>query len=108
MKKNLFYYLFAVICLVTLFTACSDDDEDTTWQQIPEITNDNVTLKLNDKTPAGATATLDIIDGENAKVTLVNVIYGHESVPVDVTMEKNNDTSILFQGQRIWTLLKRL
>lgn len=98
MKKNLFYYLFAVICLVTLFTACSDDDEDTTWQQIPEITNDNVTLKLNDKTPAGATATLDIIDGENAKVTLVNVIYGHESVPVDVTMEKNNDTSYTFSG----------
>ena len=98
MKKNLFYYLFAVICSVTLFTACSDDDEDTTWQQIPEITNDNVTLKLNDKTPAGATATLDIIDGENAKVTLVNVIYGHESVPVDVTMEKNNDTSYTFSG----------
>lgn len=27
MKKNLFYYLFAVICSVTLFTSCSDDDE---------------------------------------------------------------------------------
>lgn len=23
MKKNLFYYLFAVICSVTLFTSCS-------------------------------------------------------------------------------------
>ena len=27
MKKNLFYYLFAVICTVGLFTSCSDDDE---------------------------------------------------------------------------------
>ena len=27
MKKNLFYYLFAVICSVTLLTSCSDDDE---------------------------------------------------------------------------------
>lgn len=26
MKKNLFYYLFAVLCTVALFTACSDDD----------------------------------------------------------------------------------
>ena len=27
MKKNLFYYLFTVICSVTLFTSCSDDDD---------------------------------------------------------------------------------
>lgn len=27
MKKSLFYYLFAVLCSVTLFTSCSDDDE---------------------------------------------------------------------------------
>ncbi|MDC2615784.1 MULTISPECIES: PCMD domain-containing protein [Bacteroides] len=26
MKKNLFYYLFAVLCTVTLVTSCSDDD----------------------------------------------------------------------------------
>lgn len=98
MKKNFFYYLFAVICSVTLFTACSDDDEDTTWQQIPEITNDNVTLKLNNTTLVGATATLDIINGENAKVTLINAIYGHASVPVNVIMEKKNDTSYNFSG----------
>lgn len=30
MKKNLFYYLFAVVCTVCLFTACSDDDDDNT------------------------------------------------------------------------------
>ena len=28
MKKSVFYYLFAVICTVCLFTACSDDDDD--------------------------------------------------------------------------------
>ena len=27
MKKNLFY-LFALICSMSLFTACSDDDDD--------------------------------------------------------------------------------
>lgn len=30
MKKNLFYYLFAVICSVSLFTSCSDDDDEET------------------------------------------------------------------------------
>lgn len=104
MKKNLFYYLFAVICSVALFTACSDDDEDTTWQQIPEITNDNVTLKLNNTTLVGATATLDIINGENAKVTLINAIYGHASVPVNVIMEKKMILLIIFRAQQIWRL----
>lgn len=29
MKKNLFYYLFAVLCTVSLFASCSDDDDET-------------------------------------------------------------------------------
>lgn len=28
MKKSILYYLFAVVCTVCLFTACSDDDDD--------------------------------------------------------------------------------
>lgn len=37
MKKNLFYYLFAVICTIGLFTSCSDDDEKVV-NPIPETT----------------------------------------------------------------------
>ena len=37
MKKNLFYYLFAVICTIGLFTSCSDDDEKVV-NPIPQIT----------------------------------------------------------------------
>ena len=35
MKKNLLY-LFALICSVSLFTACSDDDEktDDSWKAV--------------------------------------------------------------------------
>lgn len=98
MKKNLFYYLFAVICSVTLFTACSDDDEDTTWQQIPEITKDNVTLKLNNTTPANATADFKFINGENGELTLNNAIYGHNLVTVNVSLQKKDDTSYNFFG----------
>nr|WP_325288282.1 calycin-like domain-containing protein [uncultured Bacteroides sp.] len=35
MKKNLFY-LFALVCSLSLFTACSDDDEKLTLSQVIE------------------------------------------------------------------------
>ena len=38
MKKNLFYYLFAVICSVTLFTWCSDDDDEKMVNPVPQTT----------------------------------------------------------------------
>ena len=46
MKKNLFY-LFALICSMSLFTACSDDEEP--WTELPkgEISSDKVELTLN-------------------------------------------------------------
>lgn len=37
MKKNLFYYLFAVICTIGLFSSCSDDDEKVV-NPIPQTT----------------------------------------------------------------------
>lgn len=37
MKKNLFYYLFAVICTIGLFNSCSDDDEKVV-NPIPQTT----------------------------------------------------------------------
>ena len=37
MKKDLFYYLFAVICTIGLFTSCSDDDEKVV-NPIPQTT----------------------------------------------------------------------
>lgn len=46
MKKNLLY-LFALICSVSLFTACSDDDEktDDSWKAV-SATYSAETLKL--------------------------------------------------------------
>ena len=38
MKKNFFYYLFAVICSVTLFTSCSDDDDEKMVNPVPQTT----------------------------------------------------------------------
>lgn len=35
MKKNLFFYLFAVLCTVSLFTSCSDDNNDEPTVTVP-------------------------------------------------------------------------
>ena len=61
MKKNLFFYLFAVLCTVSLFTSCSDDDEPTvTVPGNVDVAGDykgalNVTLKMETgDVPAGS------------------------------------------------------
>lgn len=42
MKKNLFYYLFAVLCTVTLFASCSDDDEPGNGGNATKVLIENV------------------------------------------------------------------
>lgn len=57
MKKNLFYYLFAVLGAVTMFTSCSDSDDPT-----PEAVNPLVgTYALTDYT----TENFVIVEGED-------------------------------------------
>ena len=34
MKKSLFFYLFAVLCTMSLFTSCSDDDDAVSLAEI--------------------------------------------------------------------------
>lgn len=45
MKKSIFYYLFAVVCTVCLFTACSDDDDDDNNK--PSLTVDSIVGTYN-------------------------------------------------------------
>ena len=45
MKKNLFYYLFTVICSVTLFASCSDDDEKVV-NPVPQTTFHHVFITI--------------------------------------------------------------
>jgi hypothetical protein len=47
MKKNLFYYLFAVICSVTLFTSCSDDDDEKMVNPVPQTTFTGYTVSTS-------------------------------------------------------------
>lgn len=97
MKKNLFF-LCALICSVSLFSACSDDDEDTTWQNIPDSTSENTTLKINGSDIEDASASLDIKSAEAGVLTLTNAVYGHDNITVDVALTKSNDSIYVFEG----------
>lgn len=54
MKKNLFFYVFAVLCTTPFFTSCSDDDEDTP-----------VVIPVSEEIAGNYKGTLDVtVDGQ--------------------------------------------
>lgn len=72
MKKNLFYYLFAVICTIGLFTSCSDDDEKVV-NPIPQTTfnsENGLQLTYNGAPLLGKTVTFTPDATEATKATL--------------------------------------
>ena len=93
MKKSVFYYLFAVICTVCLFTACSDDDDDDN----KVLTVDNIVGTYPgdlDVTLAGTEVAKDVaasivvtrgVDDSKVKVSLSNfTIPGVLPVPMTI------------------------
>lgn len=93
MKKSVFYYLFAVICTVCLFTACSDDDDDDN----KVLTVDNIIVGTYpgdlDVTLAGTEVAKDVaasivvtrVDDSKVKVSLSNfTIPGVLPVPMTI------------------------
>ena len=77
MKKNLFY-LFALICSMSLFTACSDDDDDANWKKLPNqaITADNLLLETNIPASSDASIKLAMTDAQNGLLSLNKVVRG--------------------------------
>ena len=88
MKKNLFYYLFAVICSVTLFASCSDDDDD----DVKGLTIDNVVgtftgdLKVLQQPIPNTSITVIKVDANTVKVELKDFKFG-ELVIGDITAD---------------------
>lgn len=77
MKKKLFYF-FVLICSMSLFTACSNDDEEDTTPV--DYNNEQLEMTLSDAPLAGKTVTYG-----NSVVVLKNVIPGEPelSIPVE-------------------------
>ncbi len=101
MKKNLFY-LFSLLCSVSLFTACSnDDDEDNSWKKLPdgEIVANDIDLNLNGESTTG-TIEFKAKSSQAAEVAIKNVIDGYSDVTVDAVLEKQTDGSFRLSGTK--------
>ena len=101
MKKNLFY-LFALICSMGLFTACSDDDEKANWERLPSqvITAENLSLETNIPASSEASVKLAMTDAQNGVLTLNKVVRGMDEVEVDVAVTEQADGTFKFQGEK--------
>lgn len=122
MKKNLFY-LFALICSVSLFTACSDDDDT------PKFPKDEVNatytstdasnqlqLLYSGEPMLGKSATFNTTDGKTATIVLKGVtvsltkatsaaaagsgvIPGETSTTLNVNLDPVGETGYMFKGK---------
>lgn len=97
MKKNLFYYLFAVICSVSLFASCSDDDDDL----LGTYEGENLVLTVDGVSQIEKTAVL-----KGATLELNSVIPGETTTVIPVTIsgdkisgtDANSDRTVTVQG----------
>lgn len=102
MKKN-FLYLFTVLCTLSFFTACSDDDEkvDDSWKAV-SATYKAETLILNDvagKPESTETVKVDATSAEAASVMLGNIVVGEPEVKIDAKLTKAADDSYTLTGE---------
>ena len=122
MKKN-WFYLFALICSVALFTACSDDDEpanlpvNTVNGTYPSTDGTNVLqLTYGDAVMSGKSVTFNSADGQTATITLSGaenallsgllsqsvknpgVVPGEASTTLNVTLVPEGKTGYTFTG----------
>lgn len=99
MKKNLFY-LFVLICSVSLFTACSDDDDKPNWKKLPsqEISAGDLTLTTNALPQVGASIKLAMVDENNGVLTLTKAIRGVNEIEVNVAVTEQTGGVFQYQG----------
>lgn len=73
MKKN-FLYLFTVLCTLSFFTACGDDDDDPKDPTVLDVntaySGDKLDLKYGDSALLGKEITFDTKDGKTATITM--------------------------------------
>ena len=85
MKKNLIF-LFALLCTVTFFTACSDDDKG--GPDLPvneEFKGDKLVLTFNDEAQTDKAVNLTQLDNSSAVIALKQLIPGEDSLLINLT-----------------------
>ena len=83
MKKN-FLYLFTVLCTLSFFTACSDDDDPKDPNVLDVNTaysGDKLDLKYGDSALLGKEITFDTKDGKTATITMKGLFNLSDIMP---------------------------
>lgn len=99
MKKSLIY-LFSLLCMLTLATSCSDDDEkggtDEAWKELSkDYTAENLSIGT---VSTSGTVSVNATSADKVTIALNNVVAGESSVSVDATLKKT-DTGYAFEGE---------
>lgn len=90
MKKNLFY-LFALICSMSLFTACSDDDDDTAWivyQEPTEFADTKLQVITDGTEQTGHPVTFKATSATTGTLTFSKIVNVVNDFTMDVTLTK--------------------
>ena len=98
MKKNLFYYLFAMICSVALFASCSDDDDEVTGLTIDQRWWGTFTgqLEVLNQSIPGTSIFVTKVDANTVKVELKDFKFsgltiGDISAECKVALDREGD-----------------
>lgn len=107
MKKNLLYLLM-MACMFTFFTACGDDDKDpeppkteeTTWKDGLGTYEGDV-FTIDGATAAkGQSVALAAGSGENAKITLTNIVPEEATLEIDNVVMTKDNANYSFTGEK--------
>lgn len=97
MKKNLFF-VFTMLCALSFFTACSDDDDNKTddgWKAISATyTAETLKLTMGGTEVADQSVKVDASSAEQATITLANLIPGEAEVKIEAKMVKTGDYAL--------------
>ena len=107
MKKNVLY-LMMMVCLFGFFTACSSDDdepkvEETTWKDALgtyTAVSSSRLLTIEGATPSSSQElTLTAGSGENAKITLTNMVPEEAALEIDNVIMTKSGADYSFTGE---------
>ena len=101
MKKNLFF-VFTMLCALSFFTACSDDDDNKTddgWKAISATyTAETLKLTMGGTEVADQSVKVDASSAEQATITLANLIPGEAEVKIEAKIGHKTGESYALEG----------
>lgn len=96
------YHLAALLLLASLFSACSDDENED-WQKLPttpiEIDGSNATATVNGETSTTGKVTFNAESESRATLALTDLVAGYPNLQIPVEMTPTTDgSSYTFTG----------